>query len=204
MSDAAHGPEDAIRSALEAGDFQTAATLAMEAYGTEIHSFVSARLRSRSEADEAFSMFAEDLWKGLPGFAFRSSVRGWLYVLARNAAHRHAASPHRLAERNIPLSVANAVAASVDRSRSHLGDRTGVADKIRALRERLSQEDRTLLLLFVDRKLPWREVALVMHEGQTPPADADLTREAARLRKRFERVKADLKAIAIAEGLIER
>ena len=205
-----------IRTAWEAQDFTTAATLALEAYGAEIYSFMSARLRSVSEADEAFSMFAEDLWKGLPGFAFRSTVRGWLYALARNATNRHATSPERRAARNVPLSVDNAVAELTDRSRSETQPhrRTEVKDRIRMLRERLPLEDQTLLILFVDRNLSWREIALIMRDPQGAPDseaggstreqdEAELGREAARMRKRFERVKAELKAMAIAEGLLK-
>ena len=33
--------------------------------------------------------------------------------------------------------------------------------------------------------------------------DTEIEREAARLRKRFERIKAELKAMAIAEGLLK-
>jgi RNA polymerase sigma-70 factor, ECF subfamily len=52
--------------------------------------------------------------------------------------------------------------------------------------------------------LPWNEIALVLHEGDSVPLAGEvLARESARLRKRFERVKAELKALAVAEGLIK-
>jgi RNA polymerase sigma-70 factor (ECF subfamily) len=201
----AHDPEAAIRSAWEDRDFHTAATLSLELYGAEIYSFINARVRSLSDADEAYSLFSEDLWKGLPGFAFRSTVRGWLYALARNAANRHVASPQRRAGRNLPLSFDGAVDALINRSRSETQthQRTEVKDRMRALRERLPIEDQTLLILFVDRNLPWREIVLIMHDGEKPLDERELGRESARLRKRFERVKSDLKAMAVAEGLLE-
>ncbi len=205
MSESTTIAEGAIRVAWEAQDFQAAATLALEAYGQEILSFLTARMRAVSDAEEAFSMFAEDVWKGLPGFGFRCSMRGWLYALARNAANRYASSPQRRAGRNVPLSRDGAVSALIDRARSatQMHQRTDVKDKIRALRERLPQEDQTLLILFVDRNLPWREIAMVVHEQGEQLDDAALDREAARLRKRFERVKSELKALAIAEGLLK-
>lgn len=97
------------------------------------------------------------------------------------------------------------MSALIDRARSatQMHQRTDVKDKIRALRERLPQEDQTLLILFVDRNLPWREIAMVVHEQGEQLDDAALDREAARLRKRFERVKSELKALAIAEGLLK-
>lgn len=205
MTDGGIDVEAAIRAAWEARDFHAAATLALELYGPEIYSFVNARLRSANEADEAFSLFSEDLWRGLPGFEFRSTVRGWLYALARNAANRHAAAPQRRAARNVPLSVEGAIDALVQRSRSEtqMHQRTEVKDRMRALRERLPIEDQTLLILFVDRNLPWREIALVMNDQGERLESLELTREAARLRKRFERVKGELRAMAIAEGLLK-
>jgi RNA polymerase sigma-70 factor (ECF subfamily) len=205
MTEGVPEKEAEIRSAWDARDFAGAATLALEVYGAEIYSFISARLRSASEADEAFSMFAEDLWKGLPGFGFRATVRGWLYALARNAANRHATSPQRRASRNVPLSFDSAVAGMAQRSQTavQLHLRTDVKDKVRALRKRLPIEDQTLLILFVDRNLPWREIVMIMHDGGELPNDTEIEREAARLRKRFERIKAELKAMAIAEGLLK-
>jgi RNA polymerase sigma-70 factor, ECF subfamily len=196
--------ERAIRAAWEVGDFSTAATAALEAYGHEILTFLGTRLRSSSDAEEAFGIFAEDLWKGLPRFGFRCSTRGWLYTVARNAANRYASSPARRPHRNVELDRESQVAALVDRVRSTTEDfrRTEVKDQIRALRDHLTTEDQTLLLLHVDRALPWREIAMIMHEDDTTLDDEGLTREAARLRKRFERVKVELKQIAIERGLI--
>ncbi len=205
MNETTTDAEQAIRLACQAQDFQSAATRAFEAYGQEVLSFLTARLRSVPEAEEAFSMFAEDLWKGLPGFGFRCSVRGWLYALARNAANRHASAPQRRAGRNLPLSPDGAVTALLDRARSEtqMYKRTDAKDKVRALRERLPHEDQTLLILFIDRGLPWREIAMVVHEQGEELDDDSLDREASRLRKRFERVKAELKAMAIEEGLLK-
>jgi len=195
--------EREIRQAFDAQDFQRAATLALEAYGQEILSFLGARLRAPSDAEEAFSIFAEDLWKGLPGFGFRCSMRGWLYALARNAANRHATAPQRRAGRNLTLS--GQVSRVIDQSRSatQMHRRTDVKDKIRALREQLPGDDQTLLILHVDRNLPWREIALALQDDGAALDDEALDREAARLRKRFERVKTELKDMALQAGLIK-
>jgi RNA polymerase sigma-70 factor (ECF subfamily) len=198
--------ETAIREACEARDFGLATTRAFEAYGSEILSFLIARLRSHTDGEEAFSMFAEDLCQALPAFEFRCSVRGYLYTLARNAGNRYATAPHNRRERNLPVSAQASLSAVVERARSATAahKRTEVRDKVRALRERLPEEDQTLLILHVDRALPWNDIAMVMQEhGRELSAEA-LARESARLRKRFERVKAELKAMAIDEGLITR
>ena len=195
-----------VREACQANDFRCAATTALESCGTDVLSFLIARLRNRNDAEEAFSMFTEDLWKGLPDFGFRCSVRAWLYTLARNAANRQATQPHNRPARNVSLQEQQWLSAAADRARSttHLHKRTDVKEKVRALRDRLSLEDQTLLILHVDRGMQWRELAMVMHEDGERLQGEALTRETARVRKRFERVKAELRELALAEGLLER
>jgi RNA polymerase sigma-70 factor (ECF subfamily) len=61
-----------------------------------------------------------------------------------------------------------------------------------------------LLVLRVDRNLEWNDLARVLAEGDdgtAPLADADVTREAARLRKRFQLLKEKLREMAKREGL---
>jgi RNA polymerase sigma-70 factor (ECF subfamily) len=186
-------------------DFAAAASCALEAYSGEILAYLVARLRSQSDGEEAFSMFAEDLWKGLPAFEFRCSIRGYLYALARNAANRYAVSPRNRAQRNEPLSELSSVSALIERARTATEPyrRTEMKDKIRVLRDELSEEDQLLLMLHVDRALPWRDVAAVMLEDGTALDSAVLDKEAARLRKRFERLKAELREAARKAGLID-
>ena len=47
-------------------------------------------------------------------------------------------------------------------------------------------DDQTLLILRIDRALPWIDIARVMTDE---PDEPDLSRHAAALRKRFERLK---------------
>jgi RNA polymerase sigma-70 factor (ECF subfamily) len=69
--------ERRIHACCVAGDKTQAATLLLEGYGREIFGFLVARLRDRGAADEVFSRFAEDLWRGLEGFGWRCSARVW-------------------------------------------------------------------------------------------------------------------------------
>lgn len=196
--------EGAIRAACDAGDHDGATTVAIESYGPEIIGFLVARLRSEAEASEVFAQFCEDFWLGLPRFEWRCTARVWAYTLARHAANRHASAAHRRPARNIPLSGVGPISGLAAQIRSttlpHL--RTEVKSKMRALREQLSQEDQTLLILRVDKGLSWREIAEVtLYEGQ-PASEALITKEAARLRKRFQLAKDRLRKLAEAEGLV--
>jgi len=70
------------------------------------------------------------------------------------------------------------------------------------LRDALDPDDRTLLVLRVDRGLSWEEVARVMLGVETT-ADADLSRESDRLRKRYQLLKDELRRQARDLGLVD-
>ncbi len=205
MSDEPTEAEQAIHVAFSAGNMEAAATATLDAYGDEILSFLVSRLRSLSDAQEAFAMFAEDLWVGLPKFAWRCSMRTWAYLLARNAGTRYATAPQRRPGRNLALPRTGSLSNMVERMRSATAvyKQTEVKDRFRALREQLSADDQMLLVLRVDRDMAWRDLAITMG-GNAEMDDEEITRESARLRKVFERIKRDLKAMAEKEGLLKR
>jgi RNA polymerase sigma-70 factor (ECF subfamily) len=205
MGESSQDIEKSIRDAFGAGDLEGAATAALDLYSDEILSFLALRLRSTPDAQEAFSMFAEDFWVGLPKFGWRSSVRTWAYMIARNAAARYASAPHRRGARNLTLTATGRLSHLVERARSatQLHHRSEVKDRVRALRERLDPDDQMLLVLRVDRGLSWRDLAIAML-GDDELDDTGLEREAARLRKAFERVKTQLKQMAREDGLLKR
>jgi DNA-directed RNA polymerase specialized sigma24 family protein len=113
---------------------------------------------------------------------------------------RHAAAKVREARRTgrtVSLSEApvSAVAAEVRESTSGYL-RTEVKQRVRRLREQLDPDDQALLVLRVDKDLGWRDIAIVLAGPDV--GEAELARHAARLRKRFERVKAQLRTLASA------
>jgi len=194
--------EREIRSYLARRDLTGAASLVIRGYGPEIFGFLSARLRDESAARDAFSMFSEDLWRGLPKFGERSTVRVWAYALARHAAIRLQSSPHRKRERNVPLGAREVLSKLADRVRTDTAPflRTEFKTRVAALRKRLSEDDRTLLVLRVDRGLDWGEVARVFLAPEESVSERTLAAEAVRLRKRFQLVKAKIRRMASEEG----
>jgi RNA polymerase sigma-70 factor (ECF subfamily) len=76
-----------------------------------------------------------------------------------------------------------------------------VKDGWRSLRESLDPDDRALLVLRVDRKLPCKDIARVTLGSESPDA-AKLVREADRLKKRFQLLKDDLRRRAREAGLL--
>jgi RNA polymerase sigma-70 factor (ECF subfamily) len=200
MADAA--TEDEVARLLRAGDVDAATTVALRGYGPEVLGFLAAVSRNEADARDAFSEFSEDLWRGLAKFEGNSSLRTWLYTIARRALWRVMNDPKRHPDRNMPLSVVvDQVAAEVRESTlTHM--RTEVKDGFAQLRAQLSHDDQMLLVLRVDRDLAWRDIASVLHDTELDDAARD--REAAALRKRFERIKVRLRELGEKAGLARR
>jgi RNA polymerase sigma-70 factor, ECF subfamily len=195
--------ERQVREAVAATDFRLAATRALTELGGEILRFLRARLRDRQQAEEAYLQFSEDLWIGLPAFRWESSLRVWMFVLARNAATRVSRGRRR------------EVALGSDEqgySELHMRLRTATArfmqtaikDRMREIRQRLDEDEQTLLILRVDRALEWRELAVVMNEVASDASEEEIVRASARLRTRFQSAKKRLRALAEEEGLLRR
>lgn len=184
--------EHRIRAACEAKAWDAATTVALETYGPELLSYLVAVLRNASDADDVFGVVAESLWKSLPEFRWQSSFRTYAYTVARHAYLKHVRSPRQRA-RAVPLSSPSAehlVAQLRSRTATYL--RTETKDKIAQLRAQLDPEDQTLLILRINRQLPWRDIARIMSDGD----DDEVDRRAAALRKRFERLKEELRTKA--------
>jgi RNA polymerase sigma-70 factor (ECF subfamily) len=192
--------EQGIRDLHAAGDLEAAATGAVEAYGAELYGFLHALARDEDLAAEAFSTFTEDLWKGLPKFRWESSLRTWVYALARNALHRVRRDPSRRKARNLALSEAGPLSGVAEAVRTGTSPylKTDIKDRFALLREQLDPDDHALLILRVDRGMSWREIARAMPDD----AAADVDKRAATLRKRFERAKEMLRGMAAGAGLI--
>jgi RNA polymerase sigma-70 factor (ECF subfamily) len=191
----AHSEFDrAVRAACEAGEVAHAATLILRSLGADVVRVLHARFGREELAAEVFSLFAEDLWVGLPSFAFRCSVRAWVFTLARHAGHRFLDRELRKRRAEVPLTGTSALWAEVARVRTEtLASLPSDADaRLAALRAELSEDDQLLLTLRVNRELEFVEIACVMLGD--PAADpAAVRREAARLRKRFQLLKARLR-----------
>ena len=191
--------EQQIQSLLEKGDLQRAASRAVEGYGPEVFGFLVSLVRDTRDASEVFSQTCEDLWVGLERFEGRCSMRTWLYTLARHAAARYRRSPHRRPGRRMALSQVSEIADRV-RTQTLPFLRTEAKSELARIREALDEEDRALLVLRVDRGLSWNDIALVFAGDDA--SKATLERTSARLRKRFQAVKSEIRKRAREAGLL--
>jgi len=181
-----------VRELLLAGDTRGAATRVIRELGPEVLGFLSGVL-GNADGDEVYSAWSERLWKSLKGFEGRCSLRTWTYVLARREITRFRKGTRRHAEGRVPLSELKDVLAN-PKTRTTMA--TAKQRQLTALRDELPIEDRTLLILRVDRKLSFDEIALAFAENPESVTEVDRRREAARLRKRFQLVKQRLVALA--------
>lgn len=182
--------EDRVSAELDRGAFSQAAAEVIRGYGPQILGYLCAVLRDPGAADEAFSQFSEDLWKGIEGFRRESSIKTWSYTVAWNAAQRLLRDPHRRRAERLDTSAAIQIADEV-RSLSSAYHARAATDRLAKLREQLAPDEQTLLILRFDRDLTWKEIAQVV------------ALEEAAVRKRFERLSAKLRKLAEKDGLLD-
>jgi RNA polymerase sigma-70 factor (ECF subfamily) len=196
--------EHQLRQLWDQQRFEAVATLALEHYGQPILGLQIKMLRDPVTGSEAFSMFCEDLWKGLPRFQWRSSLRTWAFTLARNAAYRWQDDSGRRPDRNVSLERTPQLLEVVERVRTRTLAylRTEAVDDVSALRATLTPADQMLLTLRLEQRLSWKEIAPITL-GDADADAADVKREAARLRKRFQLVKEQLRKLARERGLLD-
>ncbi len=184
--------EDRVRAQLACGRQDEASTLALEALGGGILGYLCAIL-DEDDGQDAFSLFAEDLWRGIRSWRGDGSLRAWAYRIAWNAARRISRDTYRRRRERLRSSAASRLAASI--ASASRGERGGRHDRLRILRAGLTPEEQSLLVLHVDRELEWEEIGTILG-GERPVS-------AATLRKRSQRLKAKLRARARRRGLLK-
>jgi RNA polymerase sigma-70 factor (ECF subfamily) len=193
-----------IRAAWTRGDHDLATSLTLAQYGFEVLGFLRASHREDDDADEAFALLSERVWRKMPSFEWKCSMRTWVYLLARHASvdvrrmlTAGARSPlARSGEFNLPDVIAHA------RTETLSLFRTEKRNAFAELCLELPAEDRELILLRVTRELSWRDVALVFCPASGVTDERELEREAARLRKRFQLVRARLRELGRERGIL--
>lgn len=192
--------ERAIREHCAEGKFDLALAAAWKEYRTEMLHFLAGALRDEDAAQDVFSAFSEELWKSLPGFRWESSFRTWGYRLLRAACFRYMHSPKR---RETPVSSPiSPDRADPNRSATNPWQRTDVKDGFTALRETLPATDQLVLLLRVNQKMAWTEIAQIMDDGERPMSADEVRKRSAALRQHFHRIKDQLRKLAEERGLL--
>jgi RNA polymerase sigma-70 factor (ECF subfamily) len=185
-----------LLSQCASGAFDRAATAVIDGYGPEIFGFLIGLMHDEEGAREVFAIFCEDFWRGLPRFQWSSSLRTWAYTLARHALYRFEGERARRRRGHVPLSQVDDLDRMSQRPLSGTQTylRTDCKTRIAEIRSSLDREQQMLLILRHDRDLSWPEIAQVLSSDRSW-SDAELKREAAALRKRYERLLRHLREL---------
>ena len=188
-----------IREFCDSGRYDEASTIAIEKYGPGVMGLLVWSLDDYDKGNDAFAIWAEELWKSMAKFEWRCPLSGWAYRLGRSARarvlrdgfnkRRHSFSDNQLD---------NAVARV--RTVTEIYRRTQVKDRFRSLRSRFSVDEQDLLVLRGDRGLSWNEIADAL---SSDPASPDAAVTPGSLRVRYHRLKEKLRDLAQEEGLLD-
>jgi RNA polymerase sigma-70 factor (ECF subfamily) len=184
--------QQSVQQLVDAGDVSRAATEALRALGPEILRFLRSVLRDEEDAADAFSHFAERLWRGLSSFRGQSSLRTWAFRIAWNSALSLRSDAWHRRGRRFATGEASALAEEIRTKTVVRVQRQ--KDALEKLREALSPEDQSLLALRLDRGFSWEETAEIMSAGGERV-------QALTLMKRFERIKKRLAEMVKKQGL---
>jgi RNA polymerase sigma factor (sigma-70 family) len=190
-----------VRELLAAGETEEATNEALRVLGPDILGFLYRTFRSDADAEDVFAAVSVRLWRSLERFEWRCSLRSWVHVIARNEAQRFRRGVRRHEGGRVPISeLVDLIAAVTATTRTrHQGDRELALAR---LREELSEEEREILVLRVDRELPWDEIALAFSEDPEHCTAAEIRRLSAALRQRYQSLKKRLAERARAAGLL--
>jgi len=174
-----------VREQVHAGNVREAADLLLARLCPELRPFLHRLLGNVALAEEAHSATCERLWRGLASFRWECSLRSWSYIVARREASRCRARHARGAVQLTTLSAAEGVPVEANSSPTLSTTRR---DLLENLRTAISDEDRDLIVMRVERGLPWKEIAVAFLE-EGPLDEEAITRESARLRQRFRAIR---------------
>lgn len=168
------------------------------AFGPKVMGYLVRVLGNEDDAADAYSLWAEDVWKGIEGLREAAAAKVWTYRIAWNAAARTRRQAWNRRRQRLPTTMASRLAAevlsrtpgAVEREAAHLA----------RLREGLSPAEQSLLVLHVDRGLSWKEVAEVMAEEGEAVEEAALRQRFARLRKKLAERARELGLLDESQG----
>jgi RNA polymerase sigma-70 factor (ECF subfamily) len=168
--------ERALRAMAAHGDLAGVVTAAMKGYGAELFALLQRFTGDRDRAADLYGSLWEQVWKGLPAFRWESSFRVWAYAIARNE-FLTAVRADRV-RREVVVAVEPPDVPEEEQPPMPTGD------ELDQLRGQLDPDALVLLGLRVDHRLSWNQIARVVG------------RDAAVLRKRYQRIKSRLAAAA--------
>ena len=154
----------------------------MEAHGEELLGYLCRVLHSEDTGREVFAALCEAIVSGIARYRGEASLRAYVYGVAWNLIRRHRRRASTRRKRETQVDTMSPFSAPPEHTRTPLWQRTSARDRLSLARAQLSDEELTLLVLRVDRRMSWDEVASIIEV----PAPT--------VRKRYERLVKQLRA----------
>ncbi len=178
---------------MEEGHHNEAVTLVIESYRAELLGYMINIARDVHFSEDEFQSVCIKIWRGLPTFQWKSTLRTWVYRIARNEFISHkrrvrSGQVERLQTQDL-AQIPDRMLRTITREWQKTEARAWLWDRIRELPD----DDQALLVLRLGSKMKWSEIVVVMLEEE----DADeetRRRKVSSLRKRYERLKTKLRA----------
>jgi RNA polymerase sigma-70 factor (ECF subfamily) len=176
---------------LDAERLDDAVSLVISAHGQAIFGMLVGVFHDEDTASDVFQHFCMELWKSLGSFQGKSSVYTWAYVIARRCVSAHLRGDSK--EVRLKTMQQDGLVARWTRTVTDEWRKTETKHRFRELCDGLPEDERMLVMLRIQQKMPWKQIAEVVYEGDEELDSDGLKREASRLRKQFERVKVKLR-----------
>jgi RNA polymerase sigma factor (sigma-70 family) len=179
--------ERQISALLQQEDWNGAILVAEQSFGAEIHGYLRAVLRDAALAEEALQAFRLALVKGVRTFKQSCEFRIWAYVIAKHETLRVL----RRRGRTRPLDSGRCDQIPA-RSSTRDWDKSINLRKMDCVRAQLSEDERELLVLRVDRRMSWEEVACIVSTPERPVKANTLAKQLSRTTARARELAAEL------------
>jgi DNA-directed RNA polymerase specialized sigma24 family protein len=173
----------AVGERLSAGDIAGAVRVAIETHGAELFGFLIGVLENEELARVVYADVCQRAASEIDSFGRQCSLRIWLYALSRRELR-----DRRLRRKRAPEDTGRQVGASADTDSRRPAGLTGAID---AVRRALSEEERELLILRIDRGFELDDLAMTEIGPDAAPFARASEREVlrARLDELLERVE---------------
>ena len=150
-------------TALQSGALETALTILMKAYGDDIFRFCQSLLNNATDAQDVLQQVFLQAFKNLKGFKEQSTLRTWLYSIARNKCLDHIKKSQRLEKRIEFVDDAPERSAPSEPDANDSNDHLA-ADILQRCLDRLSVSAKTAVVLRFHSDYSYQEAAEMLNE----------------------------------------
>jgi RNA polymerase sigma-70 factor (ECF subfamily) len=157
-------PETEALAALEHGDLDAALDVLMHAYGTALYRYCCQMVRDEEMARDAHQLAFVQAYEGLPRFSRRSSLRTWLFGIARHRCLDALKVDRRRRARFHELTVAGDRPTPAPSAEESLATRS-LAGALEACLRQLAPRIRSTVLLRFQQGLSYPEIARLSGEA---------------------------------------